>query len=76
MPSCKKNGSHLVVMWQLLPPGLHDPRLPKVSSFVPMVESPQLIRHSEAFEHQDSLVTFPGSMTLKGINVVPEHEHY
>ena len=61
-------------MWQLFPLGFHDPGLLEVSSFVPPVESPQLVCHCEAFQSQDGLVTFLGPIALKCINVVPEHE--
>ena len=76
---CQIVGGTAVVlwfMWKFLPSGLHDPGFPKVSSLVPMVKSSQFICHSKAFKHQDSPVTFPGSMALESINVVPKHEHY
>ena len=60
---------------QFLPPGLHDPGLPKVHSFVPMVKPSQLVCHYEAFLHQDSPVAFPSSIALEGIDVVAKHEH-
>ena len=36
-------------MRKFLPPGLHDPGLPKVCPLVPMVEPSQLVCHCEAF---------------------------
>ena len=62
-------------MWQLFPPGSHDPGFPEVSSFIPLVESAQLVSYSEAFQSQDGPVTFPGPIALKPIDVIPKHEY-
>ena len=69
MLNYKRNGSHLVVC-----AASHNPELLEVSSFMPLVETAQLISYSEAFQSQDGPVTFPGPIALESIDVVPKHE--